>query len=75
MNRLVYNERTEAIQFSKQPTSWCSVLQHVAMANQLHGLCFLLYFYLKYKESLLLNKKSPVSVRRYKRQGSSATYN
>lgn len=58
MNRLVYNERTEAIQFSKQPTSWCSVLQHVAMANPLHSLCFLLYFHLKYKESLLLNKKT-----------------
>lgn len=28
------------------------------MANPLHSLCFLLYFHLKYKESLLLNKKT-----------------
>lgn len=41
---------------NKQPL--CTVLQHVAMANPLHGLCSLLYFHLKYKESLLPNRKT-----------------
>jgi len=57
MNRLVYNERTESIQLSKQATSWRSVLQPVAMANLLRSLCSPLYFHLKYKESLLLNQR------------------